>query len=33
MTFEDYAKLGAMLKKQGELDWFKALYERTRRMH
>lgn len=33
MTFEYYARLGAILKKQGELDWFKLLYERTRRMH
>jgi len=29
----DFTKLGVYLKKQGELDWFKALYERTRRMH
>jgi hypothetical protein len=33
MTFEYFAKLGAILKKQGELDWFQILYERTRRDH
>ena len=33
MTFEHFVKLGAVLKKKGELDWFQLLYERTRRMH
>ena len=33
MKFEIFARMGAIMKKQGELEWFKALYERTRRMH
>ena len=33
IPFQVFLNVGLYLKRRGELDWFQALYERTRRMH